>query len=73
MLSQHVTEPARTEWETSTVIALKKNGLLYFWVEYRPLNNFTRRDSYFVPYMNECIDLLAEATIFSTLEASRRY
>ena len=73
MLDADVIEPAITEWATPIVLAPKKDGSLRFFIDYRRLNELTVRDSYPIPRMDECIDSLGEARIFSTLDANSGY
>jgi hypothetical protein len=42
-------------------------------VEYRPLNLVTRKDSYALPLMEDCIDSLGDAQYFSTLDVNDGY
>jgi len=55
------------------VLVPKKDGTLRFCVDYRLLNVMTNKDSYPLPRMDECIDSLGEATIFSTLDCNAGY
>ena len=49
------------------VLVPKKDGTLRFCVDYRLLNVVSKRDSYTLPRMDECIESLGEANVFSTL------
>lgn len=73
LLRMDVIEPAQTEWASPIVFAPKKDGSLRFSVEYRKLNTVNVRDSYPIPRMDECIDSLGQATIFTTLDANSGY
>jgi Reverse transcriptase (RNA-dependent DNA polymerase) len=44
-----------------------------FCVDYRKLNNLTERDVYPLPRLDECIDSLGDAVVFSTLDANSGY
>jgi len=55
------------------VLVPKKDGTLRFCVDYRPLNAVSKRDSYPLPRMDECIDSLGEAKVFSTLHCNTGY
>lgn len=50
-----------------------KNGSLRFYVNQRKLNADTSKHAHPLPKMNECIDSLGEARIFSTVDASSGY
>lgn len=73
MLEKDVIEPPTTKWASPIKFASKKDRSLRFCVHYRKLNALTVRDSYPLPQMDECINLLGEAMIFSTLDASSDY
>jgi len=73
MLEVDVIEPTSSEWGFSVVLVPKKDGSLRFRVDYRPLNVVTKREAYPLPRMDECIDSLGEATIFSTLDFNAGY
>ena len=51
----------------------KKDGPIRFCVDYLLLYVVTKKDSYPLPRMDECIDSLGEATIFSTLDCNAGY
>ena len=67
-LEADVIKPTSSEWGFPVVLVPMKDGTLRFCVDYRLLNVVTKKDSYPVPRMDECIDSLGEATIFSTLD-----
>ncbi len=48
----------------------KSDGSLPFCVEYRRLNTLTVRDAYPLPRMDECIDSLGDACVFTTLDCT---
>lgn len=70
MLVGNIIEPAQTEWASPIVFAPKEDGTLRFCVDYRKLNAVTKRDSSPIPRMEECIESLDQATVFSTLDAN---
>lgn len=53
---------------TCRIIVQKRRNYPLF-VDFRKLNAVARQDSYSVPRMNECIDLLGKATKFLMLDA----
>ncbi len=72
-LKAGVIEPVQSEWAAPVLFDPKKDGKLRFCVDYRKLNTLTVRDSYPLPRMDECIDSLGEATVFTTLDAYAGY
>jgi hypothetical protein len=73
MLAQGVIEPATCEWDSPIVMVPKPDGSLRFCVDYRKLNAITVPDTYLLPRMDECIDSLGEAAIFTTLDCNCGY
>lgn len=73
MLCMNVIEPAKSEWVTRIVSGQKKDISLRFCVKYQKLNAFSVKDNYPVPRMDECMDLLCEALICSTLDSNSGY
>jgi len=72
-LEAAVIEPKSSKWGFPAVLVPKKDGILRFCVDYRLLNVVTKKDSYPLPRMDECIDSLGDATIFSTLDCNAGY
>ena len=66
MLHAGVIEPTSAEWASPVVFVPKKDGTMRFCVDYRKLNAVTVSDSYPLPRMDECIDSLGDATVFTT-------
>ena len=72
-LKEGVIEPAQSEWASPVVSAPKGDGTLRFCVDYRRLNEATLKDSYPILQMDECIDSLGDAKIFSTQDCNAGY
>jgi hypothetical protein len=73
MLKAGLIEPATSEWESPVVLITKKDGSIRLCVEYRKINALTLKDSYALPRMDECLDSLGDAIVFSTLDCNSRY
>ena len=73
MLEAGVITPSNAEWASPVVFVPKPDGSLRFCVDYRKLNAVTVRDSYPMPRMDECIDSLGSATVFTTLDCNSGY
>jgi len=73
MLRDGIVEPATGEWASPIVLVPKKDGQLRFCVDYRKLNEITVSDAYPLPRMDDCIDSLGNATIFTTLDCNSGY
>lgn len=68
-----VIEPSQAEWSFPVVLVPKSDGTPRFCVDYRRLNEVTVKDTYPLPRMDDCIDFLGEATVFSMLDANCGY
>jgi Reverse transcriptase (RNA-dependent DNA polymerase) len=55
------------------VLVPKPDGSLQFCVDYRRLSAVTIRDSYSLPRMDECIEYLGDACVFTTLDCNSGY
>ena len=73
MLRAGVIEPAMPEWASPLVFVPKKDGNMQFCVDYWKLNAVTVRYSYPLPRMDECIESLGGATVFTTLDCNSGY
>lgn len=59
-----VAKPAVAVWALPIVVELKKDGSLRFCMGHCRLNAVTVRDSYSIPYTDECIDSLRKQGYF---------
>ncbi|XP_011171540.1 uncharacterized protein LOC105204179 [Solenopsis invicta] len=72
-LHEGIIEPCSSEYASPVVVVKKKNGSLRLCVDYRKLNRIMVRDKYPLPVMDEQIDLLTEANIFSTIDLENAF
>ena len=61
-----VIDPSSAEWAFPVVLVPKPDGTTRFCVDYLQLNEMTVRDVYPLPRMDDCIDFLGDAKVFST-------
>jgi hypothetical protein len=73
MMRQGIVEHAQCEWRSNVVLVRKKDGSLRFCVDYRKLNDVTRKDSYPLPRIDTCLDALSGACWFSTFDLRSGY
>ena len=73
MQTMGVIEEAEGEWASPVVLVPKSDGTMRFCVDYRRLNAITKRDVYPLPRMDDCLDSLGGATVFSTIDANCGY
>jgi len=68
-----VIEPSTSPWASNLVVVTKKDGSLRLCVDYRGVNNITRKDSYPLPRITDCLDALGPAKYFSTFDLRSGY
>ena len=73
MLSKGFIEPSDSPWASPIVLVAKKDGSTRFCIDYRRLNDVTRKDSFHLPRIDETIESLAGAEGFSTLDLAIGY
>jgi 8-oxo-dGTP pyrophosphatase MutT (NUDIX family)/predicted aspartyl protease len=73
MLKQGLIQPSTSPWSFPVVIVKKKNGKLRFCVNYKPLNDITKKDNYPLPRIDELLDSLQDAQWFTTLDLASGY
>jgi len=75
MLRNKIIETANSPWAAPVVLARKKDGTWRFCVDYRRLNQVTKKDSYPLPRIDDVVDALGgeNAKVFSTLDVASGY
>ncbi|GFT04898.1 retrovirus-related Pol polyprotein from transposon 17.6 [Trichonephila clavipes] len=68
-----VIEPLLSPWASPIVLVRKKDGSTRFCVDYRRLNDVTKKDSYSLPRIDDTLDTLVGNTWFSILDLKSGY
>ena len=68
MLEAGAIRPSNSPWCNVVVLVCKKDGGLCFCIDFRKLNAKTKKDSYPLPHIQETLDSLVGARVFSTLD-----
>ena len=66
-------EPSQAVWSFPVVMVPKLDGSSRFGVDYSRLKDLTVKDTYPLPRMDDCIDFLGEASVFSMLDCNSGY
>ena len=73
MLSTGVIEPSASPFASPIVLVRKKDNSLRFCVDYRRLNNLTKKCAYGIPRPQDIFDRLSNAQWFSSLDLKSGY
>ena len=73
MLAGGVIRPSKSPWGAPVVLVRKKSGELRFCIDFRRLNEVTKKDAYLLPKIDECLDALEGSRYFSTLDLASGY
>ncbi|KAE9349463.1 hypothetical protein PR003_g5875 [Phytophthora rubi] len=73
MLGAGVIEEGNGAWGFPVVLVRKKDGEVRFCVDYRALNKVTHKDVYSLPRIDETLEALGGAVLFTTLDLKAGY
>ena len=73
LLEQGTARPSSSPWASPIVFVRKKNGQVRPCVDYRSLNKITTKDAFPIPRTQDCLDTVAGAKLFSSLDITSAY
>ena len=73
MLDAKVIRRSRSPWSFPVVIVDKKDGSKRFCVDFRKLNQVTKKNSYLLPVIDDILALLGKAKYFTSLDLKSGY
>jgi hypothetical protein len=73
LLAAKVIEPATSPWASNVLLVKKKDGTWRFCVDYRKLNDLTKKEAYPLPRIDTCLESHGGSSYFSTLDLRSGY
>ena len=73
MLKEGVIEPSESPWSSPVVMVKKPQNEYRFCIDFRKINEITKRDSYPLPYIDAILNKLKDAKYISTIDLKNGY
>ena len=73
MLRNGVCRPSHSPWSSNVILAKKKDGSMRFAIDYRLLNDITKKDAYPIPYIQTILDKLEGSEYYSFFDVASAY
>jgi len=73
MLEKGLIEPSTSPYGAPILFVMKKDGAMRMCIDYRELNKITKKNRYPLPRIDDLLDSLAGAQVFSSLDLQSGY
>ena len=72
-MEKRIIQPSKRPWASLVVLVKRKDGSIWFYVDYRKLNLVTHKDAYLLPHIDDTLQSLSGSTWFSTIDLLSGY
>ncbi|OWY98689.1 hypothetical protein PHMEG_00030484 [Phytophthora megakarya] len=72
-LGLNLIRPSTSPWSSPVLMIRKPDGGIRFCIDYRKLNAITVKDCYPMPLIDDILDVLGNARLFSTMDIASGY
>ena len=73
MIRDGVVEKSSSEWSSPIILIRKSSGDIRVVIDFRKLNNVSKKDAYPMPRIDNLLDSLGGSSVFSTLDCKSGY
>ena len=73
MENQGIIRKSNSPWASPLNLVMKKNGKVRPCIDYRKVNDVTKNDAFPLPRIQDCLDAVSGASIFSTFDLTSGY
>ena len=73
MLAEGIIEPSTSPWASPITLVPKKDGEVRFCIDFRKLNSVTKSDAGPIPHVQDILDNLSGASVFSLMDLKQGY
>ena len=73
MLRNGVCRPSNSPWSSNVILVKKKDGSMRFAIDYRLLNDITKKDAYPIPDIQSILDKLEGSEYYSFIDVASAY
>ena len=73
LIDQELFEPCTSEWCNPVVMVRKGDGSYCLCIDFRKVNEISKKDAYPIPFVTEILDKLSVARYISTIDLNKAY